>query len=247
MKTRPKALTCVACVLIMVAASLPLQTMARFGAAPWELRTILSQLAPLNWVVIAFALSEAFCLYEASPWAWFMSIAFLCAVTWNNWLVATLEPGLWPALVTWAATGAVFALHGPLLSRNVRHILTHPHQRWWKTAPRRKLAADAIIYLEEEGAELFARMVDISETGVFISSPKIVLGRSPQETPSRDLALGTYCAVRLRLESGGTFACTAAVVRQSEAKGEYPSGFGLCFVDLTRQEKRELAGILRAA
>lgn len=251
MKTRPKALTYLAFALVMIAASLPIQIMLRFGDMPWELAGIFSKLAPLNWAIIGLALFEAALLWDASPWVWFVAPTFMSAIIWNNWLVASLGT---PEVSMLACGASLFtaAIHGVIMTTQTRTLLSHPGLRWWKTPERKKVTANATIY-PTDGGELVSQVVDISESGVFLVTPEkpdrhsipTSKGAASKLRMNKTLKVGSYCSIKLKLAKGISYSCTAKVVRQSSPNPHQPAGFGLCFVSMTSQEKRNLEGFIK--
>lgn len=253
MKTRPRTLVYLAYTLLLIAISLPCQIMIRYGDMPWELAGIFSKLAPLNWVILSLAIFEAYLLWDASPWVWAVAPSFLVAVIWNNWLVATLGTPML-SIIACIASAVTVGIHAVMLQEQTRKVLTQPGLRWWKTPQRRRVTANATIY-PTDGGELVSHVVDISESGVFLATPEKPEKRSTLPPKglaaklrmNKTLKVGTYCSIRLKLAKGLSYSCTARVVRQNESNGPYPAGFGLCFVSLTSQERRNLEGFIKAA
>jgi c-di-GMP-binding flagellar brake protein YcgR len=78
------------------------------------------------------------------------------------------------------------------------------------------------------GTPLRAETFDLSESGVFIAIEGDPL--RVDDLLSVRLNFGTFAQVR----------CEARVVRRSSARGEYPSGYGLQFLNLDARQKQEL-------
>lgn len=244
MRTRPRELTLLGVLLLLVAISMPLQILFVFGGSPFDFSSIAAKLAPLNWAVIFLSSVLAYLVFRASPLLLGVVPFFLGAVAWNNWLVASLGgegEGLFPLL----STAGAFLMMGLLAFPNPRRVLANPRLRWWLTPPRRRVELEARV-CPTLGGELIARTFDLSEGGAFIAL-RDSFWASLREGSGRNLSVGTYCSVRLSLNQVSAFSCMAQVVRRGEPAGAYPEGIGIRFISMTPREKKTLLSFLRNA
>lgn len=225
MERRPVALTVLSCVLLLLAAGMPAQVMWLYGHAPGEWGAIFSKLTLINWIVLFGFLGNAFLVWRVSPYLR-ASVPFLvAAVLVNNWIAGyyATDFSLWS---TTLGTLAFSLINIPLLDEKVLWIMQNPERRWWIRAERRRLSVPILI----EGAQLNslrAETFDVSESGVFVSG-------------TRDLGVGDWVYVRVQLDSLAQLRCQARVVRRGVAKGEYPAGVGIQFMDISWKQRREL-------
>jgi hypothetical protein len=241
MRQRPMVFDLLALVFLLIAISLPIQVMMLFGHLPTEFSAVIHKLSPMNWGVAILAVACAVAHWRASPALWALSPLFIAAVAWNNHLVA--KAGLnYDMTTTIIATVATIGVHGLLLTPMARKALLNPSMRWWLTAPRKRANLAATVW-PVLGGELLTSTYDISEGGAFFaldeSSWSRGRGRSMQ-----NLGVGSVCAVKVKLGEKAIH-CNGEVVRQCEARGNYPGGFAVRFKDLSRDDRRMLHEYMR--
>ncbi|HUP55937.1 MAG TPA: PilZ domain-containing protein [Bdellovibrionota bacterium] len=237
MRRRPLSLTLLSALVAGIAISLPIQIMIRFEIPITEPAAIADKLAPLNWFVMILGAALAGLLYRAAPSARVLAPVFLAILTWNNWLVAHLDPDLDSDLVV-IGTVAVYACVAVLLLPPVRKLLMNPTMRWWLTPPRKKLSVHARVAPLENGeaiGALDAFTYDLSEGGVFIKLPDVALAPP----------IGAVCTVRLDLALDRTVRGVARVVRHAQAQGQYPAGFAVEFEQLPGANLLKLRDVIR--
>jgi hypothetical protein len=237
MRRRPMALTLLAALVAGIAISLPIQIMIRFEIPPTEPSAIADKLAPLNWFVMILGLALAGLLYRAAPSVRVLAPVFLAILTWNNWLVANLDPHLDADLVV-IGTVAVYACLAILLAPRIRELFRNPTMRWWLTPARKKLSVHARVAPLDDGVPigaLDAFTYDLSEGGVFIKLPDVALAPP----------IGTQCSVRLDRALDRTIRGVARVVRHSPAQGQYPAGFAVHFEQLPGGNLVKLREVIR--
>lgn len=253
MRQRPRELLILAVVLVAIAASFPIQVMLHHGYSPFEVRSVLAGLAPLNWLVIVVGLVHAALVLQASRYVFGSTAVFLFAVAWNNWVMASfgLNASWFSAVIS--LFGAV-GVHYPLMNPRVKEVIFAPNLRWWRTPERRKASLRSAVRLVT-GGELHARTFDLSTGGAFIQlesaawhqSPKAAKGlsESTSEPLLKHLRIGTRCTVKLVLDPLHVVQCGAEIVRHSDARGNYPPGFAVRFICLEEQQRRLLAQFVR--
>jgi hypothetical protein len=242
MKARPRELTLLAIALIMIVVAYPAQIAVRFGDLPWEIGSIAAKLAPLNWACMILAVGNAVALYLASSWALFLTPVFLFTIAWNNTLVTALDPSI-PWYLSCASTCATILLHSLMLSEPAFGVLTHPRSRWWLVPRRTRVSLDARI-TPVLGGVIFSKTFDLSESGAFISFQDATWGAT-RPASLKNIKVGSYCSIRLKLNDVSALNCSAEVVRKAPPAGTYPGGFGVRFVGLSVGERRALNAFLR--
>jgi hypothetical protein len=244
MRQRPKEFVFLALMLLIIAASLPIQVMLLYQHTPLEFGDTAAKLAPLNWIVMLLALANAYLVYAASPWVMLSAPLFIASVTWNNYLVADAALNFSPVTAVFAILGTI-ALHSALLTEKARKILRNPTLRWWRSVTRNQVSVRALV-CPVMGCELQSSTFDISLGGAFISSAP-TNWKPSQSAPHRTIEVGSRCSIRLMLDQFRVVTCNAEVVRQTAPRGHYPGGFAVRFVNLDPRQKKMLATFLKNA
>ena len=254
MRAKPKRLDALALFLLGVTVAMPLQIMIMYGNMPIEIGAILAKLAPLNWMILGLAPLTAWFIHRASPLVIVSAPILILLVIRNNWLVAEIGNDFSPWLIG-MSTGAFVLAMGTLTTRETRDLLLNPGHRWWLTPRRKRTIVPVHVVVPGLGEYSFdSQTFDISETGAFI----IGVERASQAHEGqvlagllRKIAIGTDCSVSIelnRVENTLTsIKCRAEIVRASEAYGQYPSGIGVRFIGLGREERRLLSEYINAA
>ncbi len=244
MQKLPKEFTVLGLILICIILAMPLQIMFTYQFTPLEIDAILVGLAPLNWLVIFTALLHAAAMYRASSYVYATMPFFLLAITWNNWLVGSLETQ-YSALTASLATCAAFLMHAVLLSKNAKTVLLNQKKRWWLTPERKKISIRAVL-LPVLGGELHSRTFDISDGGAFISLDDASWAPL-KSAPITHLQEGNVCSVRLMLDTLSVIHCGAEIVRQTHANGHYPAGIGIRFISLKPDQRKVIHSAMSQA
>jgi hypothetical protein len=216
--------------LLVVAASFPLQIMMIYSHSPEELSAVFAKLAPLNWVVAIGCVGIAYMAHRGSRLMWFMFPLLSFVVAWNNWLVSVAGEDF-SALTTALATLGFASLGTMLLTNQAWEVLLHPERRWWLTPQRKKITAPVFI-IPQQGEAFRAETFDISAQGAFIP-----INNGDMFTAFRN---GDKISLRLTMGALTVLRCEAQVVRRNSAKGMYPTGVGIQFLNLNRNDSREL-------
>lgn len=218
--------------------------MVAYDYSPLEVEAILTTLAPMNWVVMGASIVHAGLVFRGSTLSIASGAFFLGSVAWNNWLVASA--GLnYSVSATVLATLATMLTQAPLLKPQVRRVILNRGLRWWRTPVRKKAQLQAVVR-PVIGGEMKSRTWDISEGGAFISMDKASWDQLQKGVPET-LKIGSRCAVRLTLDQMNTIQCGAEIVRHATARGSYPEGFAVRFVNLDSQQKRMLSNYVQAS
>lgn len=230
MARRPRALTIVSCIFVMLALSMPMQVMLLYGHGVSEWSAVLAKLTSFNWIVLAGLVANAVLLWRVSPWLRYTMPALMAAMLVNNWLAGyyATDFSLW---TTTLGTLAFSVLNIPMLDDHVLWIMQHPERRWWIRAERKRLSLPIFI----EGTRLSsvkAETFDVSRSGAFVP------GLS-------ELSVGDWISVRLQFDPLAQLRVQARVVRRREAVGQYPAGYGIEFQDMSWWQRREIRRQLR--
>lgn len=203
-----------------------------------------TRMAPGQVILMALSVAGAWLCYRESRWIFVVSPLFVLMWVWSSFgplSTAGFHPPHWTTLV---ALAALMAAHLLLLREQPRQVLLNPELRWWLTPRRVPIGTSTWIH-PVTGGDISARTYDLSESGAFITSDSVVWTTPSGTTIPNFVRVGSRCSVRLYFRDDRVVDCHAEVVRKAEASGRYPSGFAIRFVEMTRRERRQLAGWIR--
>lgn len=236
MRSRPKILSILSFVYVLIAVSLPVQVMVLYEYPLSEITEAMNLLTWANWLVIFGTMICAVAIYRASGLARIAIPVLVAVVAFNNFVVGRVATDYSQATATFATLFFV-ALNLPLLLAPVRRLFGHPELHWWRTSPR--LAVNLPLFIGDD-THLKAETFDISETGMFIVDTE-----KQELTLAGPLKINEIVLVHLYLGDAVSVSCKGRVVRQATAQGKYPAGYGLQFVDLPRAQRRQLRSYLQ--
>lgn len=245
MRERPMELSYFAAIFIAIAISFPMQVMLAYGHSPFEIAAIVTKLAPLNWLVICICLIHAYLLFQASPLALLTAVLFTAATIWNNWVVAAAGLNYSGIFIAIATVGAAL-IHLPLLRQDMLRLFLNPQLRWWRTPRRVKTEIKTTVRPVVDGEEIGIKAFDVSTGGAFLPVGGTVPGLSHQLF-QKPLKVGARCSIRLHLDQLHAIQVRAEVVRHAIARGDYPAGFAIRFIDLDRKQHQILSQFLGKA
>lgn len=212
---------------------MPVQVMWLYGHAPIEIAAIWHKLTWLNVLVLTGLLINMVLLWQVSPSLKFSIPILLGLVTLNNFIVGHQAVNYTQMEAALATLGFTI-VNLPMLDTRVLWILRHPDRRWWRRATRHQVALPLLI----EGTRLNSirtESFDLSESGLFIGG-------------SSGLGVGDWVNIKISFDSVLHIRTRARVVRRSEARGTYPAGVGVEFVDLPWSDRQALKrGLQRAS
>lgn len=246
MRTKPRKLDYLALFLLGVAFAMPLQIMFLYEHTPLEMGAVLAKLAPLNWLVLVLAPLTAWFIYRASPLMLIAVPILTTVVIHNNWLVAEIGTDYSPLSIG-LSTGAFLLAMASLATRETRDLLINPGRRWWLTPKRKRISIPVHVVVPGHGEYAFdSRTFDLSESGAFLVTSGSL------ESLLKSIGAGTNCSISLDLDKlqhgkGRALQCRAEIVRAAGAQGAYPSGIGVRFVELGRDQRRALQEVVGAA
>ena len=185
-----------------------------------------TQLIPMRQTVVALALVAcAFSILSLKPWGYFLFLTLSSFVTGYYALNYFSSPH---STEPWSLS-SIGLLCLTTLYFTQRHVASpyfNPKVRWWDTSPR--FPTNLRVQVKIDGEPQNGTICDISLSGVFVTGiSKVVTG---------DLLSLQFQFLDIH------FACLGKVMRV----GRNPSGYGIMFVDLSRQEKAELKRLVQA-
>jgi hypothetical protein len=222
---RLASLTILSLMFFALAVSMPVQVMLLYGHESAEVWAILNKLTWLNAIVLGGLVFNGMLLWKVSPWLRYTIPALIAVVGANNYIVGYYATDF-SNFTTSLATLGFAALNLPILDARVIWILRHPDRRWWRRAERKKMSIPLFI----EGSRLNtirAECFDISETGLFIPE-------------TNGLGVGDWVNIKISFDSLSQIRTRARVVRRAEARGIYPAGVGVEFIDISSHQKRAI-------
>lgn len=233
MKQRPKILIPMGILFCLIAISFPVQIMSLYGHGFGETAAILHKLTYLNWLVMIGLTFTAVLVIQASPHLKYALPIMFVVVAINNFFVGYhgTDYSPWSAAL---ATLGFGALNFPLIkSADIRFLIANPDQRWWRIHTRKPVHLPVVL-TGDKFQRVRGETYDISETGIFMPIAEGEVPPALQEKVTVTISLGTFAQIR----------CEGRVVRHAEAKGKYPSGIGIEFLDLSHYQKTELRKFL---
>lgn len=230
MSKRPLLLYIIPILLLMTAASIPLQVLYLYEHDLTELTSIIQKISPLNWLSIGLMLFTAHALFSANKSVRFLVPFTIFCVSLNNYFV-----GQWGNDFSFSqslfSTLGFALLFAPLLHSSVFQILKNPKHKWWSRSERFK--ANLPVSLNPfVGQTILANTFDISTTGLFITIKSEDLSNLPK--------VGETLRLSLNFNSMKKIKCEAKVVRIASPSGIYPQGLGLQFIEPNRKLKHDL-------
>ncbi len=230
MKKKPFAFDLLTALFVGIVVAFPVQIMFLYEHYPWDVLPIMAKLSILNWLVIASCLFAAYLSHHADPkLRWFLPIMTLL-VAWNNLIVGYV--GLdYSSSMTFLGTLAFSSLNGIFMIPSVQAALGQPKNRWWQIPARFRVKVPVFVNPMRGGEGFYTDTFDLSTGGTFIPlKPNQAQGFDTGEMLSLSFTLGTFRSLR----------CNAMVVRNHDAKGNYPQGMGIKFMDLSRRQRESL-------
>lgn len=215
-----------------IALSLPIQIMVIYEHPISELSAVLAKMTVLNWAVFVGSLITSYMLYVAEPFTRAMVPFMVGVVTVNNFFVGYVAADFPPDVALWATVGFAL-LNTPLLLAGPREVLVNPRSRWWTNA-KRKRAELPIAVGGPWRNPIRARTFDLSESGVFVSFA------DKDDWKNLDFQPKDPVQLSWKINSSERIQCFGRVVRVAEAKGNYPTGMGIEFVNISGAERRRL-------
>lgn len=230
MEKKPKLLLFVSMSLVLVAFFVPFQIALTYELALTESEAIIGKLTWINWSVMGGALMCAVLVDRVSKWALFVLPPWLLIAGLNNWVVGYYGSNDTLIQAALATLGLVFLL-APLYRSSTVELFLNPGRCWWKRADRTRLHIPVSVFTGLRNASLVAETFDISESGVFIPCATELVNEE-------NLLLDFYFAGETQ------WSCRARVVRRASARGMYPPGIGVEFIEMNWRRRRRLRQLI---
>jgi hypothetical protein len=230
---RPKQFYFVAAIMLLIALSFPIQAMLLYGHSWTEWGAILQKITWLNALVMLTFTVSAYFYFHASRVVLYLAPVLLVLVALNNYWVGQYA-GDFSMLQTSLGTLAVAFLFAPLTLPSSKVVLRDPKRRWWRRSKRinKRVATTLNPYV---GDMITAHTFDVSETGAFLC-----LNEEQTELPR----VGDTVRISFNVSAMKKIRCEAIVVRITEARGHYPRGMGIKFVDMDRIHEKKFSEFL---
>lgn len=235
MKKRPILFTIVPLILIGVCASFYFQTAYVLNTDLTNYSRILSKITIYNWITMAAMIASGIAIMRSSKWAKLFMPLTIAFVFLNNYLVATYTNNFTKTQIFLAAL--LFALaFAPLYTKKIQLVLSDRKHQWWRTAFRKKYTVPVNVR-PQSGNSFWSQSVDVSKTGLFLRLDSRDWSEYPKlgEKVNLDINLGKTTEVK----------CTAVVIRLVEARGFYPRGMGLQFLEFEDTSRKALDSFLK--
>ncbi len=239
MSQRPKILIYLASMITAVVLSVPIQIFFLYEHDITEIQAVMDKITILNWLMIGGGLFTAALIINASPWVRYAAPALMALVAANNFLVGHYGTDFTQVFAT-MATLSFLMLNAPLAAPEIRQLFREPQKRWWLHANRKRLSVPVFVGGARD-AVMRAKTYDVSETGAFIPLASIQDNKFVTSIPT-----GGYMGIEERILVCLNFGlhsqvrCEGRVVRRAPAKGNYPAGIAVQFVDMPQSQRREL-------
>ena len=240
MNSKPQIFNIFALSLVVVAVSFPIQIAYLYEyellngdhmMAIWHklslnnlmTMTVLSITAWKTWQVAS----------NLTPWL----LASCSIVALNNFIVSAYASD-WSAVQTNVATSLFIVAVGAFVFTKAYEVTMAPHLHWLKPAKRHRI--DAPVVIEFLGHHRFqAKLFDLSTSGMFITGvqQQLIASLAPV---NEEMAI----KIPYKNEFYG-FRCK--LVRKCDPRGNYPSGWGLTFTDLSLWQKMRLMWMVNSS
>ncbi len=233
MKQRPWPLLMYSIILLLVAASLPIQVAIDYELPISQIFRSFKYLTHLNVIMMALLLAASAAAQMASKSLLALAPIAAISVALNNLWVGYVELNF-TGLEAWLATALFMGFSAILLERRTAAVIIDKKMQWWKT-PARLPIEKQIVLMPWIGERVAATTLDLSESGVFVRCSE-----------ASNLNVGDRMQMRMKLEGHLDVRCTARLVRKATSKAGQPVGFGIRFEDLSRHDRRALRTLVNA-
>lgn len=245
MRTKPILFNFLFVFFLAVSLSFPFQIglLYEHDMTSWyDWQSIFLKITPLNWLVIAATMVNAYLCFQANPLIKVALPVSIFIVAINNFLV-----GAWGTdyslASTWTATLLYTGSGYSLVYGFGLEALEHPEKHWWKIPKRFKKSYP--LWIEYgEGKRYLAKTFDLSKTGAFIST----LGNDenlPQEI-RESLKIGDPLRIIMATKEGELRMNATLVRKEKRALGHYPAGLGINFSAMSIRNSLMLSKLMQA-
>lgn len=166
-------------------------------------------------------------IYLCKRWSYFVVLVIATLNVFSNYDTWKTYPKYFPAWLFVTAVILAAVVVGYFLLPAVKIVYMDPRLRWWESKPRYLVTGESVLRFE--GREERARITDISEGGVFISTPA-------------DLPQDMVVSLELSI-SGENIGLRAKVVYR---RGGAVPGYGIQFVSPSSEEKKAIRKLIKS-
>lgn len=229
MKTKPLIFNLYALVFGVIFACMPAQIMMLYGHNINEMGAIFNKLTFFNYLVMFISgVNILTCLYASDhiKWSFPLSIGIVCI---NNSFVL-LYGNDFESYAVILSTILYVSMISYFFLATETEIMNHPENHWWRI-PQRVMVRDYISITHPENQmteekELF----DLSSGGAFIN-----LQNYEDLNSFRNGEI-----ITIKIGKNHPISAKAKVVRKASAKGHYPNGIGIQFLEMGLIDKVRL-------
>ena len=228
MKSKPLIFNIYALLFLVIALGIPVQISMLYGHGVQELGAIYNKLTFFNIAVIGVSLYNFYCCFSASAnvkWSFPLAIGVVC---FNNSIVLIYGNDFESYSVI-LATVAFIVLSAYFLMAHDTDIINQPKRQWWRIPKRFTLKEKVKLEVNDHAIDI-GETFDISTTGAFI----------PAENLDHKIDVNSGDVFNFFIGEDQPIACKAKIVRKTPAKGHYPAGIGIQFIDLSLADKYKL-------
>lgn len=234
----PNYFKILAFIYLSIVISLPFQIIFLYDHEITEIQQILNKINILNmFMAVGIVLNLPLILKASKFLKWTVPLSIIL-VTWNNYVVGEFAMDF-SASLTSSGSLLFASTNLGLLYSPYRQLLMNPSQRWWLRAARKEIQINVTIK-PVRGNEIELKTFDLSKSGAFIPIQNWSQFKSQLEEGG---------IVQLKLHTNNSISkivCPARIVRTSQAKGNYPSGVGLNFINIARDQQRIIERLLQS-
>ena len=228
MRSKPLIFNIYALLFLIIAVSIPVQISMIYGHSAIELGPIYNKMTIFNILVVGVSLYNFYYCFTASDnvkWSFPLAIGVIC---FNNSIVLVYGNDFESYTVI-LATILFMVLSAYFLLTHDTDVMNHPENQWWRIPRRFSLKEKVTLHLGKEDIDL-GETFDISTSGAFI----------PYELADKHNLFAGPEVINFSFGEDSEIHCRAKIVRKSCARGVYPDGIGIQFVDMASTDKLRL-------
>lgn len=228
MKEKPLIFNIYAFIFGAIVIGMPLQITYLYGHQLGEIGAIFNKLTIFNYSVIAIAMANIYLCIKASDhlkWSLPLSAALVCL---NNAIVMIYGNDFESYNVI-ISTLIYFSLVGLFYIASETKIIDHPEKQWWRIPTRINVKEKVLLSNQAQDIDL-GETFDLSVGGAFVCNSMDSFDLNLRSGDIVDIVIGEVDQIHIK----------AKVVRKAKARGHYPSGIGIQFMDMSLIDKIKL-------
>lgn len=232
MKTKPLIFNIYAAFFLAIALSVPIQIALLYGHSITDYSVIFNKMTIFNLLVVATCLYNFYYCFSASDnvkWSLPLSIGVICL---NNSIVL-IYGNDFESMTVILSTILFLSVTSFFLLTHDTDVMNHPENQWWRIAQRQFVNEKIIARIRNDERDL-GLTFDLSIGGAFV----------PLSLEEQHTLLKSGETIEIWLGENKQIKCQAKVVRKVSARGHYPEGIGLQFIDLSIMDRVKLKHLL---